>query len=458
MKKILIVAAAIITLSSCSRSGTGVVEVTGGRISGTLTDSTQVMVYKGIPYAAPPVGKLRWKNPQPVKPWKGIRHCGEFGNISIQLGHDEGSFYWKEFYYMGFPTQSEDCLFLNVYAPASAIGNHEAALPVAMWIHGGAFHNGYSNEITMDGDAWASRGVILVTINYRLGLLGFMSHPELTEEGDGTSGNYGMYDQIAALEWIYNNISQFGGDPDNITIFGQSAGAMSVKNLVASPLAKKYIAKAIIQSGGGLGQDSRDNVPPLPQQVYDIVGSDIQKAGGFADLKSMRSASPGQLRTAADKYFADKRRGVSYRPHVDGVVMTCSFDDAVWDNTIADIPYMIGCTAQDMGGLGGSAIDNFALVRDSLGSQPVYEYCFQRNLPGDDNDSAADPGAFHSSELWYMFHTLNRSWRPFTKADYELSERMMDYWTNFCKYADPKGGWKQSTRNSPYTQILDISK
>ena len=444
--------AALTFTVSCGQSDSLTVKVDGGLIKGVLSDANDVAVFKGIPYAAPPVGDLRWKKPQPVIAWKGVRDCSEFGNISIQLGHDEGSFYWKEFYYMGFPPQSEDCLYLNVYTPASSVNKKSAKLPVAMWVHGGAFHNGYSNEITMDGDAWAELGVILVTINYRLGLMGFLNHPELTQEGGGTSGGYGMYDQIAALQWVYDNISQFGGDPKNITVFGQSAGAMSVKNLVASPLSKGLIAKAIIQSGGGLNPQNRAGGAPASQESFDRTGTNIQQAGGFADLKAMRAATPDELKAAVAKLT----RGVSYRPHTDGVMLTKSFDEAVWDNSIADIPYMIGCTAQDMGGLGGSAIDRFADVRDSLSSNPVYKYFFQRNPPGDDDDPAQDAGAFHSSELWYMFHTLDRSWRPFTKADYELSDRMMDYWTNFCKYADPKGGWKRSTRKDPYTQILDI--
>lgn len=456
MKK-LFIAACIIALAACSaQEEAGIVSVTGGQIRGTLTDSTQVMVYKGIPYAAAPVGDLRWAKPQPVEAWEGIRDCSEFGNISIQLGHDEGSFYWKEFYWEGFPTQSEDCLYLNVYAPAATIGSADAKLPVAMWIHGGAYHNGYSNEITMDGDAWASRGVILVTINYRLGLLGFLNHPELTAEGNGSSGNYGFFDQIAALTWVYENIAQFGGDPSNITILGQSAGAGSVKSLVSSPAANKMIAKAIIQSGGGLGFKPEEARPAVPQEAYDAIGTAFQQAGGFADLAAMRAATPQELRAAADKYNAENERPMSYRPHPDGETWPESFDDAVYDNTVADIPYMIGCTAQDMGGLGGLAIANFAEFRGTVSDKPVFTYYFQRNLPGDDEDPATDPGAFHSSELWFMFHSLKNSWRPFTEADYALSDKMMDFWTNFCKYADPQGGWKPYTAEDPYMQILDI--
>lgn len=450
-------AACILAICSCnSQDLTDTISVTGGLIKGTLTDSSQVMVFKGIPYAAAPVGDLRWKAPQPVVPWEGIRDCSEFGNISIQLGHDEGSFYWKEFYWEGFPEQSEDCLYLNVYAPAATLGKADARIPVAMWIHGGAYHNGYSNEITMDGDAWAGRGVILVTVNYRLGLLGFLNHPELTAEGGGVSGNYGIYDQIAALTWIYDNISNFGGDPENITIFGQSAGAGSVKCLVSSPVAQKMIAKAIIQSGGGLGPKPAADRPELSQSDFDAVGTALQEAGGYQDIAAMRAASPQELRQVVDKYAQGNSHPVFYRPHTDRNVMPEPFDEAVYDNTVADIPYMIGCTAQDMGGLGGFDIRTFATVRRTVSDKPVYTYFFQRNLPGDDDDPSTDPGAFHSAELWFMFHTLKNSWRPFTAADYRLSDKMMDFWTNFCKYGDPQGGWRPCTDDDPYTQILDI--
>lgn len=447
----LIASAIAMTLASCSGTAPYTVSVEGGKISGVLTDSSQVVVYKGIPYAAPPVGELRWKKPQLVTAWKGVRDCSEFGTISIQLGHEPGTLWWKEFYWEGFPEQGEDCLYLNVYAPAASIGKADAKLPVAMWIHGGAYHNGYSNEITMDGDAWAQRGVILVTINYRLGLMGFLNHPELSaEDPDGTSGGYGMYDQIAALKWVHDNIAQFGGDPTNITVMGQSAGASSVKSLVASPLSKDMIAKAIIQSGGGLSRVN-PNAPVQSQASFDRTGTSIQQAGGFQNLAQMRTATPEQLKDAVAKM----QRQPSYRPHNDGVMLTQSFDEAVWTNTIPDIPFMIGYTAQDLGN-SGPAIDLLVNVRDSLSSQPVYRYFFSRNLPGDDEDPETDPGAFHSSELWYMFHSLKNSWRPFTKQDYELSDRMMDYWTNFCKYADPKNGWKRATRADNYTQVLDI--
>ena len=373
-----------------------VLTVEGGKIQGVLTDSTNVMVYKGIPYAAPPVGDLKLKSPQPVVPWEGVKIADTFSKICPQPGNPPGTFYGDEFYWDGTPDQSEDCLYLNVWAPTASLGKADAKLPVAMWIHGGAFINGYGHEVTMDGDAWAGRGVILVTINYRLGEYGFQTRDQLrTGSADDLTGKFGIQDQIAALKWIRNNIAQFGGDPDNITIFGQSAGGMSVKYLLAAPDSRGLFAKAIIQSGGGIA----------PQ-------------------------------------------GESVQPR--------SFDDLVYRNAIADVPIMIGYNLNDMGMLAGAPVDRFCAVRDSLGCKPVYQYEFMRNLPGDDDDPEKDPGAFHSAELWYMFHTLKNSWRPFTEADYALSDKMVDHWTSFCKTGDPGNGWKAYKRDAPFKKEFDV--
>ena len=226
-----------------------VVKVEGGLLQGIPSAASEITVFKGIPYAAPPVGELRWKRPQPVAKWDGVKVADTFSNICWQPGNAVGTFYGNEFYWKEQTVQSEDCLYLNIWTPTNAVGQPDRKLPVAFWVHGGAYFNGYGHEITMDGDAWASRGVILVTINYRLGIFGFLAHPELSaESADGTSGNYGTYDQVAALKWVYENIAQFGGDPKNITVLGQSAGAASIKNLVSSPLSKGMIKNAVIQT------------------------------------------------------------------------------------------------------------------------------------------------------------------------------------------------------------------
>ena len=369
---------AFLFLAACTAK-LPVVKVEGGLLQGVPSEDPSVIVFKGIPYAAPPVGELRLQPPQDVIPWEGVRECSAFSAIAPQPGNAPGTFYGEEFYWMPQPEQSEDCLYLNVWAPAKAVGKKGAALPVAMWIHGGAFVNGYGFEVTMDGDKWAQKDVILVTINYRL--------------GENAAGNLNILDQIKALEWINKNIAQFGGDPSNVTIFGQSAGGMSVRTLLISPLAKGLFAKAIIQSGGGMGLDQL-----------------------------------GSILTSA--------------PQVDGNVVPEPFDKAVMDGTIADIPIMTGYTSDDLPFFKEESVGAFCALRDSLGTAPVYEYEFTRDLPGEDKDVPDNlPGAFHSAELWYVFGTLGRSWRPFTDEDYALSEEIVSAWTDFCKTGSP--GWPE---------------
>ena len=454
-------------LASCNQVNP-VLSISGGKILGVPSDSAGVLVYKGIPYAAPPVGDLRWKKPQPVQPWDTVMVADHYGHIAMQDALDPSSFYVKEFYQDGLPAMDEDCLYLNVWAPAKTVGKTDAGLPVAMWIHGGAFDHGWGNEITMDGDAWASRGVIMVTINYRVGIFGFFSHPELSAEGEGASGNYGIYDQIAALKWIKNNIAQFGGDPSNITILGQSAGGMSVRTLVASPASRDLMAHAIIQSGGGV---TDGGIFP-PQEHYDSIGVEFSEyavaspglrapsSAGSSEyagaspglrapssaasseyavafsLKELRAVPADQLLQLGDRFLEYKNHRVRFSPHSAGDIDT-DFSKAVKEGTVADIPYMIGSTSGDIPGLAGQPVERFCTLRDSLSEKPVYCYVFERDLPGDEPEQ--NHGAFHSSELWYMFGTLKNAWRPFTKEDYELSGKMVDYWTNFAKFGDPNG-------------------
>ena len=443
MKRFSLLFPLVWVLAACTPSNP-VLTVSGGSIQGVLTDSSAVMVYKGIPYAAPPVGELRWKAPQPVVPWDGVRTCDTFGAIEPQPGNLPGTFYGDEFYWAGVPDSSEDCLYLNVWAPARTVGKPGAKLPVAMWIHGGAYLNGYGYEVTMDGDAWARRGVILVTINYRLGTFGFLSHPELTAE-QGQSGNYGTMDQIAALQWVHDNIAAFGGNPGQVTIFGQSAGAMSVKTLMSAPAARKLIAGAIIQSGGGLDTRGLSPVNDVPQAFYDAQGQEVMDKAGLETLTDLRSATPESLLQA----------GGWFSPHLDGKVLTDTFEDAVMHGPAGEIPVLIGYNKDDMGMLGGASVDRFCEVRDLLG-HPVYEYEFLRELPTDEAHPASAAGAFHSAELWYMFGTLDRSWRPFTEADHALSERMLDAWTSFCRTGNP--GWPAYKKTAPYKELFDIEE
>lgn len=440
-----------LVLASCT-SVNPVMTIPGGKIQGVQADSPEVIVYKGIPYAAPPVGELRWQAPQPALAWDGVKVCDTFGAIAPQPGNQPGTFYGDEFYWAGTPDESEDCLFLNIWAPARTIGKPGAKLPVAMWIHGGAYMNGYGHEVTMDGDAWARRGVILVTINYRLGTFGFLSHPELTAE-QGQSGNYGTMDQIAALRWLRDNIALFGGDPDNITVFGQSAGAMSVKNLLISPQSRRLLAKAIIQSGGGVGLRNLSPDETVSQESYDAQGKAVMDCAGLTTLDAMRTATAETIFGATGAYLAAGNGWVMFSPHWDGKVLTEDFDHALLDGSMAPVPILIGYNKDDMGQLAGESVDRFCALRDSLGF-PVYEYEFLRELPTDEAHPASAAGAFHSAELWYMFGTLKNSWRPFTEADYALSEEMLDAWTGFCKTGAP--GWEPYKYDKPSKKLFDI--
>ena len=461
MKRLFALCAGVLSCLALSAQAP-VLTVEGGEVIGVPSGTPNVCIYKGIPYAAPPVGDLRWKQPQPVKPWKGIRQCDTFGAASLQGDQTPGSFYSKEFYQGGDPKRSEDCLYLNVWTPAA--GKPEAKLPVIFWIHGGAYMGGYGHEIEFGGDAYAKKGVILVTINYRLGMCGFLAHPLLTAENDGKgSGNYGLFDQLAALKWVKRNISAFGGNPDNITVMGQSAGAGSVQALISSPLTKELIQRAIIQSGGGLGGIiSAKSLKEAEQQ-----GSDMWETVGVSTLKEMRAYPAEKFQEVLMKYMQQQKSfGLPYSPCVDGELLTAPLDETARNGQELDIPYLIGYTSEDlMPEVMKKAATDWSLLLEQQGRKPAYVYCFSRDLPGEDMPSSQGAfgdmkGAFHSSELWYTFGTLGKCWRPMEKADYELSERMVSYWTNFAKTGNPNGEglpqWEPCTKANPHIQTLDI--
>ena len=437
MKKILIAVVAVLAIS-CAKEYP-VITVDGGKIQGVASETPGVTVYKGIPYAAPPVGELRWKAPQPVVPWDGVKVCDSWGAAAMQPpkatdketpvnGYGQID-YAKEFYNQdGDPVFSEDCLYLNVWTPAKVKAGDK--LPVAFWIHGGAFSGGWGYEREFGGDAYSRKGVILVSINYRLGILGFLAHPELSAENqEGISGNYGLLDQIAALNWVRNNIEAFGGDPDNITIFGQSAGAMSVRDLLSSPLTAGMIAKAIIQSGGGLSNEKHVPVPALSE--YEALGAAMFAGKSLAEMRAM---DYGQLQQAFVQYCRDNHTYLMIQPCIDGKVLTGDLGTTIADGKLPDIPVMAGSTLDDMEFTRmGPDFVNLSAEIQKAGLKPAYLYEFCHRLPGD------KAGAFHSAELWYMFGTLDRCWRPMEDADRDLSERMVSYWTNFMKTGDPNG-------------------
>ncbi len=426
-----------LALASCSDTNP-VLTIAGGQVIGVQTPTKGVIAYKGIPFAAPPTGDLRWKEPQPVIPWEGIKKADTYGDAASQTTWDPESFYGREWRASGSVPFTEDCLYLNLWTPAA--GETGKKLPVAMWIHGGGYREGFAYEPEMDGgEEWASRGVILVQVTYRLGSMGFFSHPLLSAESPhGVSGNYGLFDQVAALNWIRNNIEQFGGDPNNITIFGQSAGAGSVQSLCASPLSKNLISHAISMSGGGLSESR----PGILLDSAQIANKRMMDYFNKTTLEEMRALSFEELRQMSADYTAATKKRVMWSPVIDNYLLTGTFSTVAMANEIADIPYIFGGTANDMNDM-TKAIGDFCALRAEKSSKPAYAYLFSRQLPGDDN------GAWHSSDLWYVFHSFRHSWRPFTAGDEALSQQMVDFYTNFAKYGDPNG--KGEVIWTPYT-------
>jgi para-nitrobenzyl esterase len=438
-----------LALASCSDSNP-VLTIEGGKVIGVQTPTKGIIAYKGLPFAAPPVGDLRWKEPQPVVPWEGVKKADTYGDAASQTTWDPESFYGREWRASGSVPFTENCLYLNVWTPAA--GKTGKKLPVAMWIHGGGYREGFAYEPEMDGgEDWASRGVILVQVTYRLGSMGFFSHPLLSAESPhGVSGNYGLFDQVAALKWIQNNIEQFGGDPNNITIFGQSAGAGSVQSLCASPLSKNMISHAISMSGGGLSNLR----PGILLDTAQLTNKRMMDYFKKTSLDEMRALSFEELRQMSSDYMAATKNRVMWSPVVDGYLLTGTFTNVARANEIADIPYMFGLTANDMNDA-TQAVKDFCALRAEKSSKPAYAYLFARPLPGDDN------GAWHSSDLWYVFHSFRHSWRPFTAGDEALSNKMVDYYTNFSKYGNPNGKedglWTPYSAETPKFMIFDVN-
>ncbi len=413
-----------------------VIKTPCGEIRGTECRIPGITAYKGIRYAT----AERWKYPEVVSHWDGIYDATSYGSCCYQLRtfHPEDQNPGKTFYYNEFRkgetyTYSEDCLFLNIWTP------HEAKnLPVLVYIHGGAFTGGCGHEKHFDGPVWPEKGVIAVTVNYRLGPLGFACLPELKQES-GHTGNYGLYDQLAAIRWVKDNIQAFGGNPGNITVMGQSAGAMSVQQLCLSPLTKGLIAKAVMSSGGGISEEFSKTSPAEDQYGY---WQEVMKTAGCSALEEFR-------RLPAEKLFGawgavnrmQSVTGLTCMPCIDGEMIVKSGEDAVSSGQFLHIPYMAGSTSEDIvPPIVFQMAKNWCRLQSEQGRCSSYTWFFDRQLPGDEE------GAWHSSDLWYWFGTLDNGWRPFTEKDRQLSEEMVSYLTNFAKTGDPNGSglaeWK----------------
>ena len=379
-----------------------------GALRGVPTRYAGVIAYKGIRYAT----AKRFEYPKEVTSWEGVYDATEYGDCAYQPRsfYNEEEMPKKIFYYNEFRKgetykYSEDCLFLNVFAPEKSDGK----LPVIVYIHGGGFTGGCGHEKHFDEPSWPTMGVIGVTINYRLGPLGFAVLPELKDEA-GKCGNYGLYDQLTALLWVKHNIAAFGGDPDNVTIMGQSAGAMSVQQHCLSPLSKGLFHKAVMSSGGGVSKMLKASSPEKNYGFWKMI---MEKCGA-ATLAEFRAVPAETLfRVWQENKKANMGGGCS--PCIDGELVVGAGHEIFAENKQHRIPYMLGTTSHDVI---PPILYSMSKKWCKKQTSPAYLWFFERNLPGDDH------GAWHSSDLWYWFGTLENSWRPFTDKDRALSEEM----------------------------------
>ena len=465
-----------------------------GDVEGSYTADHEVLAFKGIPYAAPPVGDLRWQPPQPAEKWKHTLSAKEFGSHCMQsvayadmIFHDPGP--------------SEDCLTLNVWAPAKA---QRGSLPVMVWIYGGGFAAGGTSEARQDGQFLAHRDVVIVSMNYRLGIFGFFVHPELAAESpQHASGNYGLMDQTAALTWVRDNIANFGGDPSNVTIFGESAGSFAVSAQMASPLARGLFNKAIGESGAAFSSGAIPFQSRETREERDVAfAKTAYNTSNLADLRKLSAEVILQGATA-------KKTGnpVRFGPDVDGYFLPDSVPNIYAAGHQAHVPLLAGWNADEVRSqitagktpttvetftatahtqFGDKAEDFLALypastdaeavtsagdfasdkfiaystwrwleAQSQTGDSPIYRYRLDLSSPGDKYHPASF-GAFHSDDIEYVFGTLDSRniavWRP---EDRKLSELMGEYWTNFARTGDPnntglpvwptynaKGGWQ----------------
>jgi para-nitrobenzyl esterase len=442
--------------------------VEGGLVRGVALGA--LIVYKGVPFAAPPVGERRWRPPQPVTAWSGIREADRYAPACMQS--------------MGAPPggTSEDCLYLNVWTTAKS---GDERLPVLVWIYGGGFNAGATSVPVHDGAKLARRGVVLVTVAYRVGDLGFLAHPELSAESPRrVSGNYGLLDMIAALQWIRRNIAAFGGNPKRVTIFGESAGGIAVSMLSASPLARGLFHGAISQSGGSFGPSSRSPVPGENMRLLadaEPSGLALAKAAGAHSLKELRGVP-------ADKLLDARRsQGGLAWPIVDGWVIPDDQHRLYEAGRFNDTPVLVGYNSDEglsftrtrkpeeyVAGVrqrygpfadrllqayptAADAVSKTArdLMRDSAfgwhtwvwarlqsthGKGKAFYYYFDQHPERVPGTPEADHGAPHGVDVPYVFENLDVRDRRATADDRRISEAMAAYWTNFAKHGDPNGG------------------
>jgi len=440
--------------------------IESGVLKGGTTDG--IAAFKGIPYAAAPVGALRWRPPQAVPPWNGERPATSYGNDCLQ----------NRFFADSAPSSeplSEDCLFLNLWSPVARAG---AGLPVMVWIHGGGSTTGSGAPAAYAGARLARKGVVVVTFNYRLGRFGFFAHPALAQDHpDEPQGNYGLMDQIAALEWVHRNIAQFGGDPGNVTVFGESAGGGAILRLMTSPAAKDLFQRAIVESGGG-----RDHWVRLNEAIADrpsalSIGAAFARHAGVAkpDAAALR-AIPAKT-VLGDLGLINGETDIYSGPIVDGRIVPGDVDAIFAQHQQAAMPLLIGANSDELGTLPGFILnamtkkliaklgspgagldaiygsgtaskadlfDDLVFVEPSrhlaecqtASGAPAWLYRFSYVAEA---KRSAEAGAGHASEIPYVFNTIGAVASGATEADRQMAETISDYWVGFARSGDPNG-------------------
>jgi para-nitrobenzyl esterase len=482
----------ILSAGACgSPPVTTTVEVTGGTIEGVEQDG--IFTYKGVPFAAPPVGELRWKAPEPVEPWTDVKKADAFGPACMQRAGSMGN----------TAPVSEDCLYLNVWTPAKNQGDK---IPVLFWIYGGGFSGGSTSTPMYDGTGFAKKGVVFVSVAYRVGPFGFLSHPELSRESGKGSGAYGLEDMIAGLQWVQENIAQFGGDPSNVTIFGHSAGGMAVNMLAASPVTKGLFNRAICMSGGSFAPLQSSNqavtglgIPAL--KVAESNGEEFLEKLGAADIKAARALSAEEIQNNLGGGMGGG--GLRFRPAADGYVIPSDLYSIYQAGRFNDTPILIGNTSDELGGMMGgrnvtaaqfeeriksqygpladtilsayphstdseAAKSSKEISRDSMfawstwtwarlqsekGTGKAFEYYYDYHAPTAD-------GSGHGSDVPYAFQTLGGGPQGEPKPeDLKLSDMISSCWANFAKTGDPNGPglpeWPAFTENDQKVMVFD---
>jgi para-nitrobenzyl esterase len=422
-------------LTCCASRDPTLVSIDAGKLQGVAADG--VLSWKGIPFAEPPTGALRWRAPQPVAAWQGVRAAETYGHDCMQVP---------------FPSDAaplgtspdEDCLSLNVWRP----GNGDRRLPVVFWIYGGGFVNGGASPPTYSGAELARQGVVFVSANYRVGRFGTFAHPRLTSahEDDGLAGNYGYMDQLAALQWLQRNVSAFGGDPGNVTIVGESAGGMSVHALVTSPMTDGLFAKAVIMSGG-----DGSGMAPATLASTEQIGVDFAASKGIAfddpdALARLRALSAEQVTDGLNlmAMFAAKGPRTFASPFADGR-LAVDAGAAYRSAEFRHVPMMIGATSADIGGKTGVMVAGARRIEALLAKQnvPVYAYRFSyvaEKAPAAPAGAPAQQGAGHASDIPFFFNTQQAKYGDSTTArDNAVGRVISAYLVNFARTGDPNG-------------------